>query len=242
MSNNQADLAREKGKKQYVREMFDSISHRYDFLDHVLSFGMDKAWRKKAIELLKESDPRMILDIATGTADLAIEQAKSLNAEKIIGIDISENMLNRGKVKARKQKLDNLIELCVGDSENLTFESNIFDAVSVSFGVRNFENLEKGLREMHRVLKHNGQLLIMEFSIPSKKWVKNLYSWYFNKLVPSIGGRLTGNAYAYHYLPDSVEQFPYGEDFLKILSEVGYRDLKIITLSSGICSIYTGIK
>ncbi|MBT3421735.1 MAG: bifunctional demethylmenaquinone methyltransferase/2-methoxy-6-polyprenyl-1,4-benzoquinol methylase UbiE [Bacteroidetes bacterium] len=242
MNKNEADLAREQGKKIYVREMFNSISQKYDLMDRILSLGIDIRWRKIATKILKENNPNIVLDIATGTADLAIQEAKDLNAERIIGVDISEKMLEVGQVKVEKLKLDNVIELQLGDSENLIFEDNFFDAVSVSFGVRNFENLNQGLKEMHRVLKKDGKLLIMEFSMPSSKLIKALYLFYFNRVVPLIGRIISGNVYAYRYLPESVEQFPYGEAFLSLLKEIGFSKLEAKTLSLGICTIYTGIK
>ncbi|MBC8344491.1 MAG: bifunctional demethylmenaquinone methyltransferase/2-methoxy-6-polyprenyl-1,4-benzoquinol methylase UbiE [Bacteroidetes bacterium] len=242
MNINEADLARKQGKKEYVREMFNSISPKYDLMDRILSFGIDIRWRKRATRILKEFNPAKVLDVATGTADLAIQEALDLDVEKIIGVDISEKMLDMGKSKIKKHQLDKVIELQVGDSENLSFADNIFDAVSVSFGVRNFEDLNQGLSEMHRVLKHNGILLIMEFSLPSSIIIRALYRFYFNRVVPFIGRVISGNAYAYQYLPDSVEQFPYGDEFVKLLKEIGFKDLKATTLSSGICTIYTGIK
>lgn len=242
MGVNEADLAREQGKKKYVMEMFNSISHKYDLMDRILSFGIDIRWRKTASQILKAHKPKIILDVATGTADLAIQLAIDLNAEKLIGVDISEKMLEKGQEKIEKCQLDKVIELHVGDSENLKFEDNIFDAVCVSFGVRNFENLKQALFEMQRVLKNDGILLIMEFSMPSSNLIKALYLFYFNRIVPLIGRVITGNVSAYRYLPNSVEQFPYGEAFLNILHETGFKDLKAKTLSSGICTIYTGIK
>ena len=183
-------------KKEQVATMFNNISHKYDFLNHFLSLGIDILWRKKAVRMLAPHQPRKILDIATGTADFAIEALK-LNPDEIIGIDISEGMLNVGKEKIKKKGVDNIISLELGDSENLRFETAYFDAYTVAFGVRNFENLEKGLTEMLRVLKPNGTGVILEFSKPRKFPVKQLYNFYFNKILPGIGKMVSKDTAAY---------------------------------------------
>ncbi|MFC2114049.1 bifunctional demethylmenaquinone methyltransferase/2-methoxy-6-polyprenyl-1,4-benzoquinol methylase UbiE [Bacteroidota bacterium] len=242
MSENQADLAKQQGKKKYVQEMFNSISRRYDLMDRILSLGIDISWRKKAIVILNQDKPKRILDVATGTADLAIQEAKSIKPDKIIGVDISDNMLEVGRIKVFRQGLQDIIDLQSGDSENLNFEDNFFDAVSVSFGVRNFENLEKGLGEMLRVLRKGGRLMILEFSLPRNKFVKWIYLFYFSRIVPFLGKLIAGNSRAYQYLPDSVNQFPYGDEFIGILKNTGFRETKAVELSFGICTIYTGIK
>jgi demethylmenaquinone methyltransferase/2-methoxy-6-polyprenyl-1,4-benzoquinol methylase len=221
--------------------MFDNISHRYDFLNHFLSMGIDRAWRRKAIKLLRETKPRHILDVATGTGDFAL-QALVLSPEKITGVDISEGMLEVGRRKVRERQLEHLIELQRGDSENLPFEENKFDAVTVAFGVRNFENLERGLREIYRVLKPGGKVVVLEFSRPRMFPFKQLYSFYFRAVLPKIGRMVSKDSAAYTYLPESVAAFPDGEDFLRILQAVGFNNTKCKVLTLGISSIYTGVK
>lgn len=229
------------GKKVQVARMFDNISHRYDFLNHFLSLGIDKAWRKKAIALLKPHQPKLLLDVATGTADFAL-QALKLNPEKVIGVDISEGMLEVGRHKIKARSLEHKIELAYGDSENLPFEENKFDAVTVAFGVRNFENLEKGLREIFRVLKPGGKVVVLEFSRPRKFPFKQVYSFYFKAILPKIGKFVSSDKAAYTYLPESVEAFPDGEDFLRILNLVGFKRTQCKALTFGISSIYSGTK
>ncbi|GAB4330102.1 MAG: bifunctional demethylmenaquinone methyltransferase/2-methoxy-6-polyprenyl-1,4-benzoquinol methylase UbiE [Bacteroidales bacterium] len=224
-----------------VRAMFNNIAHRYDFLNHFLSAGIDFVWRRKAVNRLKEISPRTILDIATGTADLAIEAIR-LKPEKIIGIDIAEAMLEHGRKKVRRKGLDNLITLETGDSEALRFADNSFDAVMVAFGVRNFGNLRKGLSEMHRVLKPGGMAVILEFSMPRKWPFRRLYLFYFRFILPLVGRLVSGDPAAYTYLPESVSQFPDGTDFLKILEDTGFHNTKHTSLTFGIASIYTGIR
>jgi len=227
----------DKTKKEQVADMFNNISPRYDFLNHTLSLGIDILWRKKAVRMLKPFAPKTILDIATGTGDFAVESVK-LKPDSIVGVDISEGMLEVGKQKMVKKGLDGLIKLEVGDSENLRFEDNKFDAVTVAFGVRNFENLKKGLSEMFRVTNTNGHVMIIEFSKPAKFPVKQLYNFYFNAILPKIGKLVSKDNAAYQYLPESVAAFPDGQAFLYILNEVGYKDAKCIPLTFGISSIY----
>ena len=229
------------GKKEQVARMFDNISHRYDFLNHFLSLGIDKLWRKKAISLLESQNPKLILDVATGTGDFAI-QALSLKPDKIWGIDISEGMLDVGRKKIKERGFDNIIELKTGDSENIPFEENKFDAVTVAFGVRNFENLEKGLAEIRRVLKPAGKLIVLEFSRPRVFPMKQLYSFYFKAILPRVGRFVSSDKSAYTYLPESVEAFPDGEDFLRILRHVGFNETQCKPLTFGISSIYSGTK
>jgi demethylmenaquinone methyltransferase/2-methoxy-6-polyprenyl-1,4-benzoquinol methylase len=229
------------GKKKQVALMFDNISPRYDFLNHLLSLGIDRIWRKKAINLLKPKHPKYILDIATGTGDFAIQSLK-LNPESVIGIDISEGMIHHGQQKIKKRNLNDKIELLLGDSENLAFEDNKFGAVIVAFGVRNFENLSKGLSEMYRVLNKNGTVVILEFSKPSKFPFKQVYNLYFKYILPKIGKMVSRDHSAYTYLPESVQVFPEGNDFLTILSNVGFKEVRCIPLTFGISSIYTGTK
>jgi len=229
------------GKKQQVAEMFDNISPKYDFLNHFLSLGIDIRWRKKAIKFLESQQPKQILDIATGTGDFAI-QALSLNPDKITGVDISEGMLEMGRKKMKKLNLDNKIELLSGDSEGLQFPDESFDAVIVAFGVRNFENLEVGLKDMYRVLKKGGRVGVLEFSKPKAFPFKQLYNFYFNSILPRIGRLVSKDQAAYTYLPDSVKNFPDGDSFIGILNTLGYKETQCKTLTFGISSIYTGIK
>lgn len=228
-------------KKQQVAKMFNNIAWRYDFLNHFLSFGIDRYWRKQAISHLKKSKPGVILDVATGTADLAIAALK-LNPVKVYGIDISEDMLNIGRQKLIKKNLRGKIELLESDSENLIFEDNKFDAITVGFGVRNFENLEKGLSEMLRVLKPDGKAVILEFSKPKSAIVRQFYSFYSSKICPWLGKVISKDAAAYTYLNESVEAFPEGENFATILRNIGYKEITINPLTFGIATIYTGKK
>ena len=221
--------------------MFDSISKRYDFLNHFLSLGIDKGWRRKAIALLKADQPKRILDVATGTADLAME-ALSLNPDKIIGVDLSEGMLSMGRIKVHKAKQDGIIELQKGDSEKLLFDDASFDACTVGFGVRNFEHLDQGLREIHRVLKPGARIVVLEFSKPKVFPVKQVYNLYFNAILPFWGRYISKSNSAYSYLPESVRHFPDGAAFLKHLSDAGFKNTSARTLTFGICSIYTGIR
>jgi len=229
------------GKKEQVATMFNNISKKYDFLNHFLSMGIDILWRKKAIRMLKESQPKQILDIATGTGDFAIEALK-LNPTKVTGIDISKGMLAVGNQKIKKKGLENVIELKLGDSENLEFSDNTFDAYTVGFGVRNFENLEKGLTEMLRVLKPNGTAIILEFSKPKAFPIKQIYNFYFNKMLPGIGKLVSKDNAAYTYLPESVDAFPDGKNFTAILEKIGYKNTKTTILMFGIASIYKANK
>jgi demethylmenaquinone methyltransferase/2-methoxy-6-polyprenyl-1,4-benzoquinol methylase len=229
------------GKKEQVALMFNNISPRYDLLNHLLSLGIDIQWRKKAIKLLKPLEPKNILDIATGTADFAI-QSISLNPKEVTGIDISDGMLEMGREKIRKKSLDHLITLENGDSENLRFADNNFDAVIVAFGVRNFENLENGLAGMYRVLRKGGKVVILEFSKPSSFPFKQIYNFYFKSILPTIGNVISKDDSAYTYLPESVQAFPQGSEFLDILNKTGFKQTECIPLTFGICSIYTGIK
>ncbi len=228
-------------KKEQVASMFDQISPKYDLLNHLLSFGIDIYWRKKAINLLKPYQPHLILDIATGTADFAIE-ALAAKPDKIIGVDISEGMLNIGREKIKKMQLEDKIELHMGDSEKLLFQDNYFDAVIVSFGVRNFENLEKGLSDMNRVLKPDGTCVILEFSNPRKFPFKQLYNFYSNRILPLIGKTISKDKAAYSYLPESVQAFPDGDAFITIFEKAGFKSTQCIPLTFGISSIYIGKK
>lgn len=231
----------EKGKKEQVADMFDNISGKYDFLNHLLSMGIDKLWRKKAVKLISKKEPKDILDIATGTGDFAIESLK-IKPKAITGVDISNGMLEKGKEKMLKKGYDKIITLQYGDSENLPFEDNSFDAITVGFGVRNFENLEKGLSEMLRVLRPGGIVAVLEFSKPKKFPVKQTYNFYSKYIIPKVGKSISKDSSAYAYLPESVAAFPEGQAFLDILQKVGYSDLDRKQVSGGIATIYLGQK
>ena len=232
---------KEGGKKEQVRNMFNNISHRYDFLNHFLSLGIDRLWRKKSIALLKEDMPKKILDVATGTGDFAIESLR-IHPQEVVGVDISELMLEEGRKKIREKGYDHTIRLEVGDSENLGFNDNTFDAITVGFGVRNFENLEKGIGEMYRVLADNGKLVVLEFSKPHTFPVKQVYNFYFRRILPFIGSVVSKDKRAYSYLHESVEAFPEGEKFLEILRQEGFSEVRQERLFNGIASIYIGKK
>jgi demethylmenaquinone methyltransferase/2-methoxy-6-polyprenyl-1,4-benzoquinol methylase len=232
----------EESKKQQVEKMFDRIAFRYDFLNHFLSAGIDIGWRKRAIKELKRVDPKSVLDVATGTGDMAILASKLLNAEKIIGIDISEGMLEIGKKKIERLGLQQRIELLKGDSETIIFNSNSFDAVTVAFGVRNFQDLELGLSEIKRVLRPGGKLIVLECTKPKLPVIKNFYNLYLNSIAPWIGRVISKNKNAYQYLNESVQKFPEGNDFVQILNKLGYKNASCKTLSLGISSIYSGEK
>lgn len=232
----------EGSKKEQVTTMFDNVASKYDLLNRVLSGGVDIYWRKKALSMLKGRKNDLILDIATGTGDLAIEATKILKPEKIIGVDISQGMLNEGKIKIKKLGLEDKIEMQLGDSEKLLFDDNTFDSVIVSFGVRNFQDLLKGLTDMNRVLKSGGSCLVIEFSKPKNVIFKNLYWFYSNRILPVIGKLISKDRSAYTYLPESVKAFPDGEDFLKVYRQAGFKEVKAIPLTFGICSVYLGTK
>jgi demethylmenaquinone methyltransferase/2-methoxy-6-polyprenyl-1,4-benzoquinol methylase len=227
-------------KKKQVSEMFDNIANSYDFLNHSLSLGMDNVWRKIAIKKLT-NNPKIILDIATGTGDFAVSAAKYTDA-KITGIDISQGMLNVGVEKVRKKNLNNRISLQLADSESLPFNDNTFDAITAGFGVRNFENLNKGLSEMKRVLNKDGIVVILEPSTPKYFPLKQLYTLYFHHVLPTIGAWISKDKSAYSYLPESVDAFPSGEKFIVELKNVGFKDCKHIPLTFGIVSLYIAIK
>jgi len=228
-------------KKQQVEAMFNSIAPKYDFLNRFLSLGIDKGWRKKAIQSIGDINPKYILDVATGTADLAIAALK-LNPIKVIGIDISALMLKVGEDKIAQQKLTDKIELIKGDSEQLPFADETFDAITVAFGVRNFENLQKGLNEMQRVLKTGGKIAVLEFSKPKSFPFKQLYNFYFKNILPTWGGFISNNKDAYTYLPESVQHFPEGKQFVAFLHQAGFKEAKVQLLTFGICSLYIALK
>lgn len=231
----------DKSKKQEVAEMFNNISKRYDFLNHFLSLGIDKIWRKKAVNMLKDIKPQRILDLASGTGDFAIESLR-LNPKEIIGMDISEGMLEVGREKMKKNGYDNVISMRLGDSEDLPFEDNYFDALTVGFGVRNYENLEKGLAEMLRVVRPGGKLIILEFSKPKKFPVKQYYAFHSKYIIPFFGKRISKDDKAYAYLPESVAAFPEGKDFEDILVKLNYKNVGSKLVAGGIATIYYGTK
>ena len=228
-------------KKDQVEEMFDNIAPKYDFLNHLLSMGIDITWRKKAIRILGTRNPKAILDVATGTGDFAIE-AKSLSPERIVGLDISEEMLNVGRKKITKKGLDSLIEMVKADSEAMPFKDNTFDAITVGFGVRNFAHLEVGLAEMLRVLKPDGQVAIIEISQPTSFPVKQLYGIYFKHILPTVGKLVSKDARAYTYLPESVSHFAQGQEFADILTKVGYKNATFTPLTFGTATLYIASK
>lgn len=228
-------------KKEQVAQMFNNIAGKYDFLNHFFSLGIDVLWRRKAIRLLRSSQPKTILDIATGTGDFAFE-ALRLNPEKVTGIDISAGMIAVGKEKVIKREKQALIELKLGDSEELDFIDNQFDAITVGFGVRNFENLEKGLSEMVRVLKPGGKAAILEFSKPKMFPIRQLYFFYFKYIMPVIGKLVSKDASAYTYLPQSVMAFPEGQAFVDIALKCGFKHCKPHAVSGGIATIYLAEK
>ncbi len=229
-------------KKKQVAIMFDNIAKRYDFLNHLLSAGIDVSWRKKAIHFFKKDQPKHILDVACGTADMSIIACKILNPEKITGIDISEQMLAIGLKKIEKEGLTGKIDLQVGDSEAINFPAHSFDGIMVAFGVRNFENLEKGLLEMCRVLKPGGQLVVLEFSKPTNTIFRNLYDFYMGTVTPQMAHWFSKNKKAYKYLNDSAKAFPDRQAFIDILNESGFCETSFKPLSLGICCIYSGRK
>jgi len=230
-----------KSKKEEVAEMFNNISAKYDFLNHFLSLGIDKLWRKKAVKMLRSVNPRRILDIATGTGDFALESLV-LKPTQIVGLDISSGMLEHGRVKMKKKGVDHIITMQQGDSEDIPYDDNYFDGLTVGFGVRNFENLEKGLGEMLRVVRPGGKLIILEFSIPKKFPIKQLFAFYSKNIIPILGKSISKDSNAYTYLPESVAAFPEGKNFENILAKVGYKDISSTFVSGGIATIYAGTK
>lgn len=228
-------------KKEQVEQMFDNISGKYDELNHILSMGIDVGWRKKVVKIIKNQNPKTVLDIATGTGDLAIMMAKATDA-KITGFDLSAGMLEVGRQKIKEQNLENRIEMIQGDAEKMPFEDNSFDCITVAFGVRNFENLKKGLDEIYRVLKPGGKFVILEFSQPQSFPMKQLYGFYSKNILPMIGKKISKDKSAYTYLPESVKAFPYGEEMNKILKSSNFIKTTDKKLTFGISSIYASLK
>lgn len=229
-------------KKEQVADMFNKIAFRYDFLNRFLSGGIDRGWRRKAIAELNSLKPKTILDVATGTADMPVMLVKLLSPDKVIGIDISEGMLEQGRKKISKLKLTDKVNLQTGDAENIFFSNASFFAVTVAFGVRNFQNLERGLAEMLRILKPDGKIVILEFSKPGKGFFLPFYKIYLRMIAPRIGKMVSGSLDAYKYLNDSVNAFPEGEALIEILNKTGFKDTYFRKLSLGICTIYCGTK
>lgn len=228
-------------KKGQVEKMFNNISKEYDILNRVISFGIDVSWRKKIVKILKSKNPSTILDVATGTGDLAIAMVKT-NAQKIIGLDISKGMLDVGIEKIKDRNLNNIIEMVIGDSENLKYENDFFDAVTVSFGVRNFESLDSGLSEIFRVLKPKGSLVILETSNPTKFPFKQFYRFYSKFILPSVGKIFSKDKVAYNYLSESSAEFPYGEKFNNILKKIGFTNVVDFPQTFGVATIYVASK
>lgn len=228
-------------KKQQVTKMFDNISKEYDGLNRVISFGIDVKWRKKVVQLVAETNPETVLDIATGTGDLAISLTETA-ANKIVGLDISDGMLEIGRQKIKKKSLDGVIQMIIGDSENLPFEDNSFDAITVAFGIRNFENLNKGLSEILRVLKPNGIFVILETSIPTKTPYKQGYKLYSKFILPNIGRLFSKDKSAYKYLSDSASLFPFGEELNNILRDIGFINVEDMPQTLGVATIYKATK
>ena len=231
----------ELGKKEQVAQMFDAISGNYDGLNRVISFGIDVKWRKKVVQLVSDKNPKIVLDIATGTGDLALLMTKT-SAEKIIGLDISAGMLAVGREKIEAKNLSSKIEMLLADSENMPFENDTFDAITVAFGVRNFENLEKGLTEILRVLKPNGVFVILETSVPEKTPYKQGYQFYSRNILPLIGKLFSKDNSAYQYLSDSASVFPYGEALNNILRKIGFIEVTAISQTFGVATIYSASK
>ena len=234
--------AAQQKERAAIAQMFDNIAWRYDSLNHLFSFHIDKLWRRKAVNELRGRTLDHVLDVATGTGDLALTIHKRLHPGHITGVDISEGMLAIGRQKIEKKGLTQQINLQCGDSEALPFAEHTFDAVTVAFGVRNFEHLEKGLGEMLRVLKTGGKLVALEFSIPQNRIFRSIYHFYSFRILPLVGRLVSKDSHAYNYLPDSVQSFPHGAAFRNILENCGFKDIKIKSLTFGIASIYTGIK
>ena len=229
-------------KKEQVASMFDNISGTYDFLNHFMSLGIDIIWRKKAIRELLALKPKVILDVATGTGDFAFEAIKILNPEQVIGVDISSGMLEVAKKKISERNLQGVFSVQLGDSEGLQFADDHFDAITVAFGVRNYENLEKGLSDMYRVLKPGGKIVILEFSKPRAFPIKQGYNFYFKHITPLLGKLFSKDERAYSYLPESVAAFPDGADFVNLMTKVGFKSTKDRRLTFGVSAIYTGTK
>ena len=236
------DKSNPDSKKVQVENMFDSIAPKYDVLNHTLSLNIDKIWRRKVARIVSKTNPGSVLDVATGTCDLAIVTARKAHPQSVCGIDLSEEMLNVGRQKVQKANLSDIITVQKGDAENLPFGDNTFDAITVAFGVRNFENLEAGLREMLRVLKPGGSCVVLEFTMPAAFPVKQLYNFYFRHILPLIGRLVSSHKSAYTYLSESVKAFPQRAEFVRIMEQCGYSNARFRSLSLGIAAIYVANK
>jgi demethylmenaquinone methyltransferase/2-methoxy-6-polyprenyl-1,4-benzoquinol methylase len=232
----------EGSKKEQVAAMFNAISPKYDALNRILSAGIDQSWRRKTLREIRATGALNVLDVATGTADLALALAKGIPGSKVVGVDISSGMLEVGRSKVRAKDLEGRVRLDLGDGEQLPYEESSFGAVTVAFGVRNFENLEQGLRDMRRVLEPGGTLAVLEFSQPTAWPLRSLYLFYFKNILPRIGRMVSKDASAYTYLPNSVQAFPYGEAFAAKLREAGFKSVRVRPLTFGIASLYLAIK
>ncbi len=232
----------EGSKKEQVAAMFNAISPKYDALNRILSAGIDQSWRRKTLREIRATGALNVLDVATGTADLALALAKGIPGSKVVGVDISSGMLEVGRSKVRAKDLEGRVRLDLGDGEQLPYEESSFGAVTVAFGVRNFENLEQGLRDMRRVLEPGGTLAVLEFSQPTAWPLRGLYLFYFKNILPRIGRMVSKDASAYTYLPNSVQAFPYGEAFAAKLREAGFQSVRVRPLTFGIASLYLAIK
>ena len=233
----------EQTKKEQVEEMFDNIAPTYDRLHHIMSLNIDRIWRRRVMRIIRRAKPQRIMDVATGTGDLAIAMARKVNEAHILGVDLSEEMLSEARKKIQKQGLEKRISLEKGDAESLTMvASESVDAANVAFGVRNFENIERGLSEIYRTLRPGGKLVVLEFSMPKNRLVRWVYRQYAHRLLPRIGGMISKDKQAYTYLPDSVEEFPAPERFAEILKGVGFKSVKLSSQSFGIAYIYDATK
>ena len=240
MPENHPPIGEADGKAEAVETMFDAVAPRYDLLNRVLSAGIDRYWRSRAVQMIDHEQPRRVLDVATGTADLAIKIERALHPRETIGIDLSTKMLDRGRDKIARKGLAPRITLRKADAANLPYEDASFDAAFVAFGVRNFENLDAGLGDIRRVLRPGGALVVLEFSSPRSFPINRLYDWYSHHVLPRIGGLLSPDQGAYEYLPNSVAAFPDGTDFLRRMATAGFADLKWVPLTFGIASLYKG--
>lgn len=233
----------QQSKKEQVEEMFDNIAPTYDKLNHIMSLNIDRMWRRRVVRIVKRSKPQRVMDIATGTGDLAIAMARSMRDLRIVGIDLSEEMLAVAARKVEKEGLSERIELHKGDAEQLDMVADgSMDMATVAFGVRNFENMERGLAEIYRTLKSDGRLIVLEFSIPRNRFVRWVYAQYSHRLLPRIGAMISKDKQAYTYLPESVEEFPSPERFSEILQSVGFRSVRRRSQSFGIAYIYEALK
>ena len=240
MTTNHPPIGEAEGKAEAVEKMFDAVAPRYDLLNRVLSAGIDRYWRSRAVRMLSDEQPRRVLDVATGTADLAIKIERTLHPRETIGIDLSTEMLDRGRAKVEQKGLSPRISLRKADAADLPFADASFDAAFVAFGVRNFEDLDAGLGDIRRVLRPGGALVVLEFSSPRAFPIKQVYDWYSRRVLPRIGGLLSPDQGAYEYLPNSVAAFPDGTDFLQRMRSAGFADLEWTPLTLGIASLYKG--